>query len=72
MDRFTQNRLRDEAIQHAGDRASLRKPAHPMVRSPSRSVPSTDGELGEQSKPSVMARGSSDHADREGRMECRT
>jgi hypothetical protein len=51
MDRSTHNRLRDEAIVRAQDRASLRKPAHPI--SPSRRFQSTDAGLHEQPKPPV-------------------
>jgi hypothetical protein len=73
MDRFTENRLKDDAIQHAGDRASFRKPAHPVSRSPSRSIQSTHGELGEQLKPSLLeSRGKTRHLNREGRTGCRT
>jgi len=73
MDRFTESRLRDEAIERAGDRASLRKPAHPLARSPSRSIQSTHGELGDQLKPALLeSRGKTRHLNREGRTGCRT
>ena len=52
MDRFTYNRLRDEAIRRAQDRASLRKSTHTSAGSPLRRVSPRFGEgLGEQPNP---------------------
>lgn len=70
MDRFTQNRLRDEAILRAQDRASLRKPTRTIAGSPLRGLtPPLDAGLYQQPEPSVMEpRSISRHADQEGRI----
>jgi hypothetical protein len=51
MDRFTHNRLRDEAILRAQERASLRKHAHPI--SPSHRFQSIDAGPDAHPKPPV-------------------
>lgn len=55
MDRFTHNRLRDEDILRAQERASLRKPTRIASGSPLRGgSASSDEQLRPQPKPSVM------------------
>jgi hypothetical protein len=43
MDRFTHDRVRDEAILRAQDRASLRKPTHTSAGSPYLDVSASRG-----------------------------
>lgn len=70
MDRFTQDRLRDEAILRAQDRASLRRPTRTSAGSPLRgALASADEGVHNQPQLPVMGmRAISRHEDHEGRM----